>query len=88
MTLCEVFAREKHPPVDLRAIVEQRRLALGLTRAALARRMAPRWGLMPDRAAEKLSRFFNRAHGKSMSIEALEALLDELGLDVVPRKIM
>lgn len=86
MTLCEVSALEEHPAMDLRAIVEDRLRALGLTRAALAARMAPRWGCQPESAGKALRRWINREQGGDMTSDRLAELLEELGLDVVPRK--
>lgn len=81
MTLAEVFAREAAPPPDLRAIVRARMLALGITQAALARRMAPRWGCADDSAVKRLSRWQNSRPGEGgdMTGDALAELLAELG---------
>lgn len=51
-------------------------------KAHLARLVAPRWGLMPDRAEEKIHRFLR---GQNMGSRDLEVLLDVLGLEVAPR---
>lgn len=48
----------------------------------LARLVAPRWGLLPDRAEEKIHRFLR---GQNMGSRDLEVLLDVLGLEVAPR---
>jgi len=66
---------------DLRAIVRARMLALhggeDGAQAALARRMAPRWAIPNDQAAERLSRWF---HGRrDMPTAAFAELLAELG---------
>jgi hypothetical protein len=64
---------------DLRAIVRDRMAALGITQAALARRMAPRWGCADDSAVKRLSRWFNQTRDGEMTSEPLAELLAELG---------
>lgn len=73
--------------MNLSALIEARRLALSLTRAALAARMAPRWDCQLDSAEKALQRFLNRAPGTpgDMTSDKLASLLDELGLEVRPR---
>lgn len=75
--------------MDLRAIVEARRSAFGLTRAALAQRMAPRWaalapdrGCSPESAEKALRRWINREQRGDMTSNRLAELLDELGFAV------
>lgn len=82
MTLAAVMPQG----VDLRAIISRRIAALSLTRAALAVRMAPRWGCQPDSAEKALQRLLNRAPGEpgDMTSDKLASLLDELGLEVRP----
>jgi hypothetical protein len=83
MTLAEVVAHDERP--TLTAIVRARMMALDLTQATLARRMAPRWQCSPDSAVATLSRWFNRALGGKgdMTTDKLAELLAELGLVVV-----
>lgn len=70
--------------MDLRAIVEARRIKLGLTRAALATRMAPRWGCQPESAEKALRRWINREFGGDMTSDRLAELFTELRLRVEP----
>jgi hypothetical protein len=89
VTLPEVFtmADQQARADDLRAIVLARMVALHGAeegaRAAAARLVAPRWGLAPDQAAERISRWLNRR--REMTTDALFALLVVLGLTVVER---
>jgi hypothetical protein len=73
-------------PLDLRAIVRAAMIASHGAeegaQAALARRMAPRWGCVKDSAVKRLQRWFHRQ--KDMASDALALLLEELGLTVVP----
>ena len=62
---------------DLRALVRARMTALGVNQAALARRMAPRWGCAVDSAVRRLSRWLTGAG--DMTSEPLAELLAELG---------
>lgn len=66
---------------DLRALVRARMVALhggeDGAQAALARRMAPRWGCSADSAVRRLSRWFTDAG--DMTSEPLSELLAELG---------
>lgn len=66
---------------DLRALVRARMVAQhggeDGAQSALARRMAPRWGIPNDQAAERLSRWFHRR--RDMPTDAFAELLAELG---------
>lgn len=69
--------------LDLRAIVRARMAELGLDQAALAARVAPAWGIQPDSAVKKLSRWFNRPRGAGdMTTDAFAALLVALDLTI------
>ncbi len=87
MTLAEVFTREAAPAPDLRATIRARMIALHGSeegaQAALARRMAPRWGCSTDSAVKRLQRFRNGKDGKGdMAGDALAEIFAELGLVV------
>ena len=62
---------------DLRALVRARMLALGITQAALAARLAPRWGCSTDSAVRRLSRWQTRA--ADITSDPLADVLAELG---------
>lgn len=64
---------------DFRALVRVRMTALGITQAALARRMVPRWGCVEASAVKRLSRWFNQTRDGEMTSEPLAELLAELG---------
>lgn len=66
--------------LDLRAIVRARMEELGLDQAALAARVAPAWGIQPDSAVKKLSRWFNRRG--DMTTDAFAAMLVALDLTI------
>lgn len=66
--------------VDLRAIVRARMAEFNLDQAALAARVAPAWGIQPDSAVKKLSRWFNRRG--DMTTDAFAALLGALGMTI------
>ena len=66
--------------VDLRAIVRARMAKLNLDQAALAALVAPAWGIQPDSAVKKLSRWFNRRG--DMTTGAFAALLTALDLTI------
>ena len=62
---------------DLRALVRARMLALGIKQAALAARLAPRWGVSHDSAVRRLSRWQTRA--ADITSDPLADVLAELG---------
>ena len=62
---------------DLRADVRARMLALGITQATLAARLAPRWGCSVDSAVRRLSRWQTRA--ADITSDPLADVLAELG---------
>lgn len=86
MTLCEVFAREAAMRKPA-ALILARIHALGA--ANVAALVAPLWGLAPERALERLSRYRAFLEGRKptgdMTSAPLFALLSALGLTVAAK---
>jgi len=69
--------------IDLPAVLRAAMKARGINQSALAAKLAERWGKLPVRVNEKLSRWLNGHDDPRWS--ALVDVLDVLDLDLVPR---
>src|SRR6185369_9891778 len=70
--------------MDLAAILRAAMKARGINQAALAAKLAERWGKLPVRVNEKLSRWLNGHDDPRWS--ALVDVLDVLGLTIAKRE--
>jgi hypothetical protein len=77
-------------PPDLRAIVRARMIDVhGHERgamAALAAKVAPRWGVLPSDALSRLSRWLRAVEPTDIKGEQLVHVLDVLGLTIAKRE--
>ena len=89
-TLYEVFAREEQPVADLRAIIQARMTAIGMSAGQLAAVVSPRWitkrspNGLDTRTAEQTLVHWLAGRKDQIPLPAIEAALDALRLRVIP----